>query len=424
MLGEWIAKTFGGAEAAQPKEELKNPFEGVEGVDLQEDTVSFLGVEIERRGGGENTPRMERFEGNVLREFDLRLMQKIAVALELNQPILIESGSGLGKSETVERMCALTNWECYYANCNDFDVDALIGGKTVREDTKSGFGWKDGVVLQAVRNGGVLFLDEYNFMRGETRGRLHEILDSILRGKDHIVLTENDGERVPVHPDFRLVAAQNPPGGMYRDREYLDPAQFSRFIYLKEPSEMPAELKKARALGAFDMAPALELNEKDWLTAAEGIGRKDLAEHPDLKHYLEQYLEFEHGVEKLVYNGALGSEQPQPIYFAFQRDLNRVVEFMSKFYDGDLEGTLKKSLHFYYENRFESKVDREKVRQLINTITSPEAEDAKRRSLSNKEEPHIPSAERMPDKDDSSSPGKGSSPMPDNGNTNPGYWMI
>jgi hypothetical protein len=404
MFGGWFSRAFGPEQGAQKTDQLKNPFDGVKGLEVTEDTVSFLGVEIERREGGVNTPRLERFEGNVLREFDLKLMQKIAVALELNQPVLIESGSGLGKSETVERMCALANWECYYANCNDFDVDALIGGKTVREDTVSGFGWKDGVVLQAIRNGGVLFLDEYNFMRGETRGRLHEILDSILRGKDHIVLTENDGERVPVHPDFRLVGAQNPPGGMYRDREYLDPAQFSRFIYLKEPSEMPAELKEARALGAFNLAKEVSISDRDFLGDTQAVSREELSEHPDLKHYLTQYLEFERGLEKLVYNGTIGAEQPQPIYFAFQRDFNRVIDFMSKFYDGDLEGSLKKALYFYYENRFESQSDRDKVRQLVNTIAAPEPPDSKRQVL-DPEKGFIPSADPMnPDADSSAPP--------------------
>ncbi|MCB0352624.1 MAG: hypothetical protein KDD64_03840, partial [Bdellovibrionales bacterium] len=70
---------------------------------VTEDSVSFLGVELRKQFGGAHAPSLERFASNVLTKFDLELMQKIAIAFELNQPILVESGSGLGKTETVER---------------------------------------------------------------------------------------------------------------------------------------------------------------------------------------------------------------------------------------------------------------------------------------------------------------------------------
>lgn len=373
---------------------LKKPtlpeFANTTGLKISDDSVTFLGVTLEKKHGGTAVPQLERFTKNVLREMDVRLMQKIAVAFELHQAILIESGSGIGKSETVERMCALLNWDCYYANCNDFEVDALIGGKTVREDTKSGFGWKDGIVLQAIKNGGVLFLDEYNFIRGETRGRLHEVLDAVLRGKKEIVLTENDGEVVPVHPDFRLVAAQNPPGGIYRDREILDPAQLTRFIYIKEASEMPLALKESRALGYFGLADPLSISAREYLVNSYAISKDTLKQIPELRHYINQYVEFEHGIQHLVANKTLGGTQPQPVYFAFQRDFNRIIDFIEAFYDGDLESTLKKSLYYYYENKFDAQVDRDRVRSLINCITAPEAPRSERRALS------FPGAEGMP----------------------------
>lgn len=339
-------------------------FQNVPGVEQTADTVSFLGVELQKGSGGDNVPKIIRFKQNVLTEFDLKLMQKIAVALELNQPILIESGSGLGKSETVERMCALLNRECYYANCHDFEPDVLMGSKTTREDTKSGFGWKDGIVIQAIRNGGVLFLDEYNFMRGETRGRLHEILDAILRGKDEVVLIENDGERVRVHPNFRIVASQNPPGGEFSDREILDPAQLSRYVYMKEMSDMTRELKTARLMGALRQEAA-NLSEEMYLRNDKSISREDLFLLPKIDLVLTQFIEFEDGLSKLIREGDLGADQPQPIFLSFQRDANRVIQFLTRFYNGDLEATMKRALGYYYANKFESEVERAKVNELI-----------------------------------------------------------
>ena len=353
-------------------------FSNVAGITITENSVSFLGVELER-GHGTLVPPLERFKNNVLTPYDLRQMQKIAIAWEIGAAVLIESGSGLGKTETVERMCALLNWNCYYANCHDFEPEILIGSKTVREDTKSGFGWRDGIVLQAIRNGGVLFLDEYNFMRGETRGRLHEVLDAILRGKNEIVLIENDGERVPVHPDFKIVAAQNPPGGKFSDREILDPAQITRFVYLREPSEMPKELKLARALGTVGKKFNDELSAKDYMHSSIDFDRAKLMSHPDIQDIIQQFVEFECGMEELVKRGDIGEDQPQPVYFAFQRDLSRIVKFLEHFYDGDLYSSMKCALNYFYKNRFESQADRQKVQELINLIARRKLVEEERR---------------------------------------------
>ncbi len=60
-------------------------------------------------------------------------------------------------------MCGYLQREVYYANCAEYDLDTLIGSKTIGKD--GSVEWRDGIVTQWLRNGGVLFLDEYNFMR-------------------------------------------------------------------------------------------------------------------------------------------------------------------------------------------------------------------------------------------------------------------
>jgi hypothetical protein len=65
------------------------------------DRISFMGVEVPKGKGGPLAPDPSRFERDVVTEWDLKLMQKLAVGLELNQPILLEGGSGIGKSSTV-----------------------------------------------------------------------------------------------------------------------------------------------------------------------------------------------------------------------------------------------------------------------------------------------------------------------------------
>jgi hypothetical protein len=83
------------------------------------DRISFMGVEVSKGKGGPLTPDATRFEGDVVTEWDLKLMQKLAVGLELNQPILLEGGSGIGKASTVDRRCGYLPRDVYYANCSE-----------------------------------------------------------------------------------------------------------------------------------------------------------------------------------------------------------------------------------------------------------------------------------------------------------------
>jgi midasin (ATPase involved in ribosome maturation) len=110
------------------------------------DRVSFMGVEVEKGRGGRLTPDVTRFSKDVLTGWDLKLMQKLAVGLELNQQVLLEGGSGIGKSSTVDRMCGYLNREVYYANCAEYDLDTLIGSKTIGRD--GSVEWRDGIVTQ------------------------------------------------------------------------------------------------------------------------------------------------------------------------------------------------------------------------------------------------------------------------------------
>jgi MoxR-like ATPase len=342
------------------------------------DRISFLGVEVLKGKGGSLCPDAKRFERDVVTEWDLKLMQKLAVGLELNQPILLEGGSGIGKSSTVDRMCGYLQREVYYANCAEYDVDTLIGSKTIGRD--GSVEWQDGIVTQWLRNGGVLFLDEYNFMRGEVRGRLHEILDCVLRGTGQVSLTEYYGERIQVHPDCRLIAAQNEPGNEQSDRQVLDAPQLTRFVYIKEVEDLPKEVKLARALGAIGEDNVVNVSPEEYLRTSKD--RTPLKEIPGIRDLIPRYVEFAESVEELVVTRQAGKGQPQPVYFSSSRDQKRVFEFVEKFYDGDPNGTFQKALRYYYKNKFSSDTDREKVENLIKLVeTDLSALPSKRKGL-------------------------------------------
>ncbi|MFA6416318.1 MAG: AAA family ATPase [Candidatus Paceibacterota bacterium] len=371
------------AKTTPPPDSLELPVEDAEKLSPVKEggeSVSFLGVEVTKGQGGERVPSSERFSTDVLTDFDFRLMRDIAVTLRLNQPVLIEGGSGIGKSRTIDRMCSQLDRESYYANCHDFDADVLIGKMTTAEDAKSGFGWRDGVVINAIRHGGVLFLDEYNFMKGETRAALHEVIDAILQGKDEITLVDNHGERVPVHPDFRIIAAQNPPGGKHGDREVLDPAQYTRFSHVKLPEDLPKEVKRARALGFLGKDNKITIGDEEYLFSGD-LSLEALKEIPGIEELVDKYIEFTETVEAMAEKGELGADQSQPPYFSFQRDYDRVINFVQSFYRGDINDTFQKALRYYYANRFESDSDRAKVEEMIAHIKYVAPANSRRRTL-------------------------------------------
>ena len=352
-----------------------------------EESVFFLGVETSKGKGGPKTPPLERFQKDVVTNFDHKLMRDIAVAFRTKQPVMLQGGSGIGKSRTVDRMCGLLNREVYYADCHQFDADTLIGKMAPSEETKTGFGWRDGVVIQAIRNGGILFLDEYNFMSGEVRASLHEILDAILQGKNEITLVDNHGERVPVHPDFQIVAAQNPPGGEHGNREVLDPAQYTRFSHLNLPEDLPKEVKKARALGRFGFDNKITLGQSEYLYSG-GVSQEALAEIPGLETMIEKYIEFSESLEKVIEAGDL-KDGPQPIYFAFQRDYDRVMSFVEKFYQGDINKTFAQALRNNYVNRFIDPANRATVEEMIRRVRYEPPQDNRRKGLEREKKPEV-----------------------------------
>lgn len=362
-------------KAEQLRKDAPPPFED------KEKSVSYLGTEVPKGLGGTHVPNLDRFQNDTLTEYDLRLSQKIAVGLSLNQPILIEGGSGIGKSQTVDRMCAELNRESYYANCHDYDAETLIGSQTTHEATKSGFGWKDGVIIQAARNGGLLFLDEYNFMRGDTRGRLHEVLDSILRGKGEIVLTENNSEVVKVHPEFRVVAAQNPPGGSYGDREVLDPAQIDRFVYIKEPDRLDDKTRLSRLLGRLGKDNRIDIPKEEYLAQGEQLSEAEVATIPGIEELLARYVEVSEALRSEVENRTIARGQPQPVAFGTPRDDKRIFEFVQGFYRGDINKTFQDALRYYYANRVIDPTDREKIQELINTVVYVPPQNTRRKGL-------------------------------------------
>jgi MoxR-like ATPase len=99
--------------------------------------------------------------------------------------------------------------------------------------------WQDGLVVQALKQGWWVLLDEVNLAEPQILERLNSVLET----EPSLVLTEHDNSAIgksgePVHPHFRIFATMNP--AEYAGRTVLSPAYRDRwrgYRFVPRPGE-------------------------------------------------------------------------------------------------------------------------------------------------------------------------------------------
>ena len=150
---------------------------------------------------------------------------KRIVASKKFYPVFVSGLSGNGKTFMVEQACAQLKTECLRVNISpETDEDDLIGGfRLIDGETK----WFDGPVVQAMKSGAVLILDEID--RGSNKLMC---LQGVLEGKGLFV--KKTGEFVEPVAGFNIIATANTKGkgdetGRYMAATILDDAFLERF---------------------------------------------------------------------------------------------------------------------------------------------------------------------------------------------------
>lgn len=148
---------------------------------------------------------------NILRSFDF-------------YPVFITGLSGNGKTLMVEQVCAELARECIRVNISiETDESDLLGGPTLVNGNVVN---RDGPVLQAMKRGAVLLIDEVD--RGSNKLMC---LQGILEGKPYY--NKKSGEMVYPKNGFTVVATANTKGRGSEEGKYLsqilDDAFLERF---------------------------------------------------------------------------------------------------------------------------------------------------------------------------------------------------
>lgn len=169
-----------------------------------EDMISMEKVKRNQRKYSDETKSLIQV-GGYIAPIDY-LWEDILIGITLKKPILLKGPSGSGKTKLAQSISALFNQPMHSINCSvDLDAESLLGFKTIiTKEGQSIIEFIDGPVIQAMKKGHILYIDEINMAKPETLPILHSVLDH-----RRMLTNPFTGEVIHAHEDFSVIAAIN-----------------------------------------------------------------------------------------------------------------------------------------------------------------------------------------------------------------------
>jgi midasin len=147
--------------------------------------------------------------------------------------ILLEGPTSAGKTTLVEYLAARCGHRCVRINNHEHtDIQEYTGSYAA--DSKGKISFQEGILVQALRKGHWVILDELNLAPSEVLEALNRLLDD----NRELYLPEIN-EAIKPHQNFRLFATQNP-AGAYGGRKPLSRAFRNRFVEI-HMSDIPED---------------------------------------------------------------------------------------------------------------------------------------------------------------------------------------
>jgi nitric oxide reductase NorQ protein len=154
-------------------------------------------------------------------------------------PFLLKGPTGTGKSRFVEYMAYQLGQNLITIACHEETSSTDLVGRFIIKGAETI--WLDGPLTTAVKQGGILYLDEIAEARPDVIVAIHSLTDHRRE-----LFIDKLGETFKAHEDFMLVASFNP--GYQRGFKELKPSTRQRFIALS--FDYPAEKAEAEILVA------------------------------------------------------------------------------------------------------------------------------------------------------------------------------
>jgi MoxR-like ATPase len=163
-------------------------------------------------------------------------------ALTHNYNILLEGHAGTGKTTSALHDSMLRNQGCSIVSGSaGVEVGHFIGKTIIKPNGEAG--WVDGVLVQAMKTGAKIVLDELDFFAPKILQRLNDVLQNRV-----ITLVENGGEVVFAHPNFQVVATYN---NGYKHSNSLNESLLDRFkikMYFDYDNAIESQIIKSKSL--------------------------------------------------------------------------------------------------------------------------------------------------------------------------------
>ncbi|KAL2888066.1 hypothetical protein HOO65_040403 [Ceratocystis lukuohia] len=184
---------------------------------------------------GEQEP-VERTDYIVTPSVERNLLNLVRATSTRRYPILIQGPTSAGKTSMIEYLAQFSGNRFVRINNHEHtDLQEYVGTYISGSDGKLRF--QEGLLVQAMRKGYWIVLDELNLAPTDVLEALNRLLDD-----NRELLIPETQEVVRPHENFMLFATQNPPG-LYGGRKVLSRAFRNRFLELHYDDIPESELE-------------------------------------------------------------------------------------------------------------------------------------------------------------------------------------
>lgn len=241
--------------------------------------------------------KITNLENYVLTQQTKIVITDIVLAIENNLPLLLQGSTAAGKTSLLVALAKKDNKKV--VRINNFDGTDISDYLGCYKSNNGNFVFQCGPLVNALRNGHWIILDELNLAASDVLEALNRLLDD-----NKEIYIEETNEIIKPHPEFRLFATQNI---NYSGRKGLAKSFRNRFIeitFVEKNENDIREILKSKDIPKGYISVMLEcytnLNTKLFMDSENTLTIRELLKWSNRKN--EDYTElFWNGVELLTF---------------------------------------------------------------------------------------------------------------------------